>query len=436
MSGIIIDRTVEKKSKSSSNRAKFVKRASQRIKEAVKEYITNDADIKSISDGKSKRINVPKKTFDENIIHHDRKANRKQVVIGNKNYEAGDTIPKPPDGGTARGRQGGEGEESEDDFYFTLTHKEFLDIFFDGLELPDLVRKQLSDIEETRPQQMGFSSDGPPIRLDLRRTMINSIKRTTAITGTIHVEIEDLQKKLEESIDEEEKAAFVLAIEDLQSKLDTIPFLQEFDLRYRRIENVPVPITKAVMFCIMDVSGSMTQWHKEMAKRFFMILYLFLTRQYENVELVFIKHHHEAFEVDEQNFFYSRESGGTVVSKALELTQQILKKRYPSNLYNSYICQISDGDNWGDTNEMGRLVDSLDVLLPAVQYFAFVDVKDPQYSTLDINTTLMEQYEFIKDTLEEHNARKMNLRSIFEPEDIYKVFRSLFSKDSSERHGD
>ena len=102
------------------------------------------------------------------------------------------------------------------------------------------------------------------------------------------------------------------------------------------------------MFCLMDVSGSMDEERKDIAKRFFILLYLFLTRNYERIEVVFIRHHTIAKEVDEDEFFHSRESGGTVVSSALKLMQEIIRERYPLTEWNIYAAQASDGDNWDD----------------------------------------------------------------------------------------
>lgn len=433
MSHIIIDRTLDSK-KSSANRAKFIRRASQKIKEAVKDYITNEADVKSIASGKEKRVRVSGKSLDENAIVYGSERDRRQVVIGNKDFVAGDTVPKPDGGGGgSRGREASDSGEGEDDFYFTLTHKEFVDIFFEDLELPDMIKKQLLEDCTYVTHQAGYTTSGPPVRLDLRKTLINSIKRNAAVCGSIDRDVEDLEARLE-TADEEEKETLTIELEELKRQRDSIPFLEELDLRYKYIDLIPQPTTKAVMFCILDVSGSMTDWHKEIAKRFFMILYLFLTKQYENVELVFIKHHHEAFEVDEQDFFYSRITGGTIVSSALNLTLKTLKKRYPTNLYNAYVCQISDGDNMGDQGEYLNLEDNLLDLMPLIQYFAFIDVKAMMFMNPSEETTLMSQY---KSIVGDHGefSKKMNLRSITSIEDIYSVFRSLFSKYKKEENG-
>src|SRR5256885_5933521 len=130
--------------------------------------------------------------------------------------------------------------------------------------------------------------------------------------------------------------------------MGTVAFLDPIDLRFRNRTRVPAPISQAVMFCVMDVSGSMDQDRKDLAKRFFILLYLFLTRHYEKIDIVFIRHHTQAAEVSEDEFFHSQESGGTVVSSALVLLDQIIRARYPSGDWNIYVAQASDGDNFGD----------------------------------------------------------------------------------------
>lgn len=137
-------------------------------------------------------------------------------------------------------------------------------------------------------------------------------------------------------------------IAELRKKIESVPFIDTFDLRYKNYEKRPIPSSQAVMFCLMDVSGSMDQATKDIAKRFYVLLYLFLNRTYENVDVVFIRHHTQAKEVDEHEFFYSQETGGTIVSSALKLMDEIVAERYPSNEWNIYAAQASDGDNWAD----------------------------------------------------------------------------------------
>jgi uncharacterized sporulation protein YeaH/YhbH (DUF444 family) len=175
-------------------------------------------------------------------------------------------------------------------------------------------------------------------------------------------------------------------------------------------------MTQAVMFCIMDVSGSMDESRKDTAKRFFILLYLFLKRAYDKIEVVFIRHHTAAAEVDEEEFFHSRESGGTVVSSALNLLTKIIGERYGSGEWNSYVAQASDGDNWDNDSVLCKQL-LINTIMPAVQYYTYVEITDgpPQ--------NLWEQYAEVGD----HHTN-FAMQKIVTPADIYPVFRELFKK--------
>ena len=182
----------------------------------------------------------------------------------------------------------------------------------------------------------------------------------------------------------------------------------------------PIPTTSAVMFCLMDVSGSMTQDIKDLAKRFFVLLHMFLKRHYEKTEVVFIRHHTKADEVDEDEFFYSRETGGTVVSSALELMQKIIQERYPTNSWNIYAAQASDGENWQDDSPRCRdlLVKSL---LPLLQYFAYVEITSgPQQQLWDTYSEIPENF-----------PDRFAMRTVADAADIFPVFRDLFERKST-----
>ena len=130
------------------------------------------------------------------------------------------------------------------------------------------------------------------------------------------------------------------------------------------------------MFCLMDVSASMGEREKDLAKRFFILLHLFLKRKYDRVDIVFIRHTHEASEVDEQEFFYGKESGGTIVSSALKEMIEIREKRYPVADWNIYCAQASDGDNSGnDTDGCVELLDARP-FCRSTQYFAYIEIAD------------------------------------------------------------
>lgn len=206
-------------------------------------------------------------------------------------------------------------------------------------------------------------------------------------------------------------------IERLEARLKAVPFLDTYDLRYNHLINQPMPSNKAVMFCVMDVSGSMTQAHKDIGKRFFLLLYLFLERNYEKVELVFIRHHTAAKEVDEEEFFYSRETGGTIVSSALTLLDEVIESRYPAGEWNLYVAQASDGDNWDDDSTNCREL-MIKKLMPRLQYYAYVEI------TPHAHQALWEEYERVEAEFPERFA----MQQIVEAGDIYPVFRELFKR--------
>jgi hypothetical protein len=199
-----------------------------------------------------------------------------------------------------------------------------------------------------------------------------------------------------------------------------IPFLDDFDLKYNNVIEVPRPSTSAVMFCLMDVSGSMTQDIKDMAKRFFILLYMFLKRNYQKIDVVFIRHHTTASEVDEQTFFYSRETGGTLVSSALRLMNEIIHERYPQESWNIYAAQASDGDNWADDSPACREL-LIQKILPKLQYYTYVEITPRDHQAL--------WYAF-EDVAKRHPDR-FAMQQIESLQDIYPVFHRLFEKKAS-----
>ena len=207
-------------------------------------------------------------------------------------------------------------------------------------------------------------------------------------------------------------------IEALRIRLRKIPFIDTFDLRFNNFVQRPEPTSQAVMFCLMDVSGSMDQETKDIAKRFYILLYLFLTRSYRDVDVVYIRHHTQAKEVDEEEFFYSRETGGTIVSSALELTRDIVAQRYPPTDWNIYAAQASDGDNWNDDSPVCEQILAKQ-LLPQLRYFAYVEITRRDHQGL---------WEHYNRLLESHDNFAM--QHIREYEDIYPVFREFFRKQT------
>jgi uncharacterized sporulation protein YeaH/YhbH (DUF444 family) len=193
-------------------------------------------------------------------------------------------------------------------------------------------------------------------------------------------------------------------------------------LRYRFRVAVPAPSARAVMFCLMDVSASMDERKKDLAKRFYTLLYLFLTRKYERVELIFIRHTDEAQEVDEDTFFYDTQSGGTVVFSALELMQQICTARYPKTEWNIYAAQASDGDAFGaDPAKSARFL--REHLLPISRYFAYIEVPDDNSPG---TSSLWVEYEQLRNP-----QANFAMKRVFQPQEIYPVFCDLFRKEKA-----
>ena len=355
---------------------------------------------------------------------------REIVHPGNKDYIRGDKIerPKGGQGGGSGSGQAGDSGEGEDDFVFSLSKEEFMQVFFEDLALPHLIRTQLAEVPEWKSQRAGYSSDGTPNNLHVVRSMRGAIGRRIAIGAGSRRELREMQDRLEDLkaaftpddvVAEREIKDLELQISHLRARLERIPYLDPIDLRYRSRIRVPVPTSKAVMFCLMDVSGSMDEGRKELSKRFFILLYLFLTRHYEKIELVFIRHHTQAQEVDEENFFHARETGGTVVSSALVLMEEIVKARYNPSEWNIYGAQASDGDNWH--HDSGRCRELLnDKILPLCRYYAYVQVAEEEQN-------LWEEYT----QLQEAN-RHFAMRKATSADQIYPVFRDLFKKEGAQ----
>ncbi len=423
---IIIDRRLNGKNKSTVNRQRFLQRYRKHIKKAVSEAV-NGRSITDVESGSE--VTIPSKDLTEPVFRHGQGGKFEHVHPGNKDFIKGDRIKRPPGGGGQGGSGSGQASNSGDgmdEFTFQINHDEFLEYMFDDLELPNLVRKQMMDAQEFTMRQAGYTTDGSPDRLNIVRSLRSAHARRIALSGKDRREIRQLKRELREmevspeDIDEERAQELRDRIRELNDKLKRLPFIDEFDLKYNNYVKVPSPSNKAVMFCVMDVSGSMTQEIKDMAKRFFILLYLFLQRNYKEIEVVFIRHHTAAKEVDEDDFFYSRETGGTIVSSALELTHETITNRYSPKDWNIYVAQASDGDNWeGDSSVCSKILSKK--LMPLVQYFAYVEITDRQHQNL------WREYESVQDEHPDGFA----MQQIKSANDIYPVFRELFEKKTA-----
>ena len=412
----IIDRRKNTKGKSINNRQKFLRRVEDQIRKAIPDIISQER-IKDASGGG--KVKVPVRGVKEPSFRHDPRSGKKHYVRpGNDKFNEGDRIPKPDeDEGAGQGRGSNSPGTTEDDFMVILSREEFLKYFFEDLELPNLVKKYMESTLSYRNRRAGYTRNSIPSRLNIKTSYQSSLARQISIRGAYEAKLKSLKEQLALATDVAEKEALTQEIDRYEKLKLTIPFFDDVDLRYNNFEQIPEPTTSAVVFCIMDVSASMGYHEKDIAKRFFTLLYIFLTKQYQNVDLVFIRHHTEAKEVGEEEFFNSRESGGTVVAPSLKLMKKIIDERYQSSAWNIYCCQASDGDVWsnGDAVECCQLLKQ--EILPNVQYMAYIEIKNR-----GLEGYLWHAYKRLR------SHENFSMRNINDVSQIWPVFKALFKK--------
>ncbi|MCZ4293658.1 YeaH/YhbH family protein [Vibrio sinaloensis] len=419
-----IDRRLNGKNKSAVNRQRFLRRHKDQIKESVADAV-NRRSITNTETGED--VAIPHKDIKEPVFHQGKGGLKERVHPGNDQFITGDKIERPKGGGQGGGS--GEGDasadgEGQDDFVFQISKDEYLDILFEDLELPNLEKNQINKITEWKTHRAGYQTAGVPANIAVVKSLQQSLARRTAMTAGKKKMLRELEEELDrvkmsEPAQMLEEQRLQNEIKDLRRRIETVPFIDTFDLRFKNYERRPIPSSQAVMFCLMDVSGSMDQATKDIAKRFYVLLYLFLTRTYENVDVVFIRHHTQAKEVDEHEFFYSQETGGTIVSSALKLMNEIVAERYPVGEWNIYAAQASDGDNWADDSPRCRELLTKH-LLPHCQYYSYIEI------TRRSHQTLWHEYEKLEGSFP--NFAMKNIRSV---EDIFPVFRELFRKETA-----
>ena len=433
----IVDRRLNPGGKNLANRQRFMRRAKSLIRKAVHDSATNRS-IKEADQGGE--VALPTQGMHEPSFRRAAGSGiREHLLPGNKQYIEGDTIPRPEGGGDGGGSEGSQDGEGQDDFRFALSRDEFVELFLEDLELPDLAKRRVVDAEAVSWQRAGYSVSGSPANLAIMRTVRNSLSRRIALKRPKADDIARLREEIE-SIESDiaalGDAELMARLEELKAELDRkqrktslIPYIDPLDVRYRRFDPVPKPVAQAVMFCLMDVSGSMTEHMKDLAKRFYSLLYIFLRRRYKNVDVVFIRHTHVAAEVDEETFFHSPETGGTVVSTALDEMRRVVKERYDPDAWNIYAAQASDGDNTASDNERTARMLTEDIL-PVCQYYAYLEVgRDAEHfppGFMRRDSDLWQTY-----TMVARSGAPLAMRKVTHRRDIYPVFRELFQKKAN-----
>ena len=425
----IIDRRPNPKGKSLANRQRFIERAKGEVKDAITDALKR----RKIGDTEGgEKVSIPTKGITEPTLRPASRGGRREYVLpGNKKFVSGDKIDRPQGGGGGGGRGEASAEDNgeQDAFEFMLSKDEFLDLLFEDLELPNLIKTKLKSMETTQLARAGYSIDGTPASLNIRRTMRNSLARRISLNRPSPSDLEAMErqaKAAEEADDPESAGQARLDLEAARLRARRFAYIDPVDVRYNRFERVPKPNAQAVMFCLMDVSGSMTEAMKDLAKRFFLLLHVFLTRRYKTVDLVFIRHTSNAQEVDEDTFFHSRETGGTIVSTALDEMLKVVQARYNPENWNIYAAQASDGDNYSeDSDRCSQLLGG--EILPVSQYFAYIEVGAEatlRHGFPSPPTDLWRTYAAIVPAYENFAMRK-----VADPSQIFPVFHDLFAKD-------
>lgn len=425
---IIVDKRAQRGG-SSPSRQRLLRRIDQQIKNAIPDIIEKGTLDQLTND--DQKIFVPIDNLAEPHFSYDTELGRRfRFMTGNDKFMPGDKIPRPQGGqkGDSNKKDASDSpEKDEDKFGIVLSRDEFLQYFYQDLELPMMEDKKTTEsIDHYRWVHSGTANYGPPPRINVIGSLSRSLGRRIALKSVYTRKIEKLQALLIDEDDETTVTTIEEELKRLERRRRTVPFLEEVDLRFNLFKKEPIPINNAVMFCLMDVSGSMSKEEKDIAKRFYFFLYLMLTLNYDNVHVVWIRHTTDAQRVSEEEFFNSRETGGTVVSSSLHLANKIRLHGdelspggYPTAAWNIYFAQASDGDNM--YNDMDVCVNLLNShIMPVTNYYAYTQIRSPGEQNL------------WKHYLEVHAKypKRFQMRHINSKKEIWGVFQDLFKKKS------
>lgn len=449
---IIIDRrTTANRDRTSENRGRLLRRYKGIIKEQLPKILGDRKLLDSVRGGG--KVVIPKKDLSEPQFVYGDGGLRDTVLPGNDRWHEHDIIDKPQG---SEGESGTDGPDGLDEFSVVLSREEFLKILFDDCELPFMVESLVQKQAEVVHENAGYQVGGSPNRLSIVRSYKNSKARRMSSSAALQEEIDLLETEMGSILSDIWKAASLqLAsgptvnqerrlheikerIEELKIRKRALPLFDTTDLRFRcRVEKA-LPKTHATMIMIMDNSGSMGEREKTIARKFFILLYLFLAQNYDKIDMRFISHTTSAKEMGEEEFFSTHENGGTIVSSALDLLVEMLNGidtvGTPDNVKgagelkgktNVYVAQVSDGDNMDTDN--GTCSELLtDDILPYVNYYAYVQVEAEGSNSSLLSyarrNSLWATYEALGKTHANHVSKQVT-----HERDIFGVFRSFFS---------
>lgn len=443
-----IDRRNAAKHKSAPNRAKLLKRTKAFVKQAAPTALGSSVTGGGYTTKQLSPIKVAQSALEEPWFAYSRSGDAPTVYIGNKEYERGDEIPIPDeDDGDGDGDGAGNGDNGEDDFIVNVAANEFLDLFFEDCELPNLEHEKLTQKLDTKQQPAGYSTQGNPAQLSVIRSYKQSIGRRRALSAPYRDELTELQDELTalyakgpDWADEDHVRATWIEerIIVLQRQMGAISMFDKIDLRYKKREQKPLHTVEAVLFIAMDISGSMTEDKKRIARRWFSLLYAFISKRYPDAQVRFITHTTTADERSEAEFFTTKINGGTLVSPMLKLINNVIKTDYDPTQTNIYVSHASDGDNW-NTDTPAVVAEMVDEghLMHKLQHFSYAEVgrDSPLPSPYGMmsnqisngnDSDLWEAYTKVHDMPSIN--RKMAMVTIVDNESVYPVFKKVFKK--------
>ncbi len=370
----------------------------RRHRELVEESIKKNlgsiiAEESIIGKSKDKKIKIPIKGIKEFQFIYGK--SKPGVGAGDGDEKRGDKFPGEEQGGKGKGGAGN--QEGEEVYETEITIEEVIKYLFDDMNLPDIDKKQLSQLEEKSYRKLGYQHKGIPPRLAKKRSVIEKIKRKQA------------SKRSEDGED---------ITYDKENGEERFPFIEE-DLRYYRIKEENKRDYNAVVLCIMDVSGSMDQTKKYLARSFYFLLYQFLRLKYANVDVVFIAHTTIAKEVNEREFFHRGESGGTYISSGYDKALEIIANRYSPTNWNIYAFHCSDGDNWSEDNN--KAVESANKLCEVCNLFGYGEIVPGYYN---IGSTIKNEFQ---SKIKSKNFAAININK---KEDVLPALKKLLDKAS------
>ena len=363
-------------------------RHKERVREAIKKNLGSIVSNESIilSDGK-RVVKVPIRSLDEYKFRYDYRK-KKHVATGDGNTKVGDVIGREGEPGQGPGQGPGAGDHPGQEYYEAeVDIDEIAKLIFEDLHLPYLEDKAKQAVESTTTKFTEIRRSGILSNLDKRRSLIENIKRTARETGS--AELGRFKKE---------------------------------DLRYKTWQEQMTYESNAVVIAMMDVSGSMGEFKKYIARSFYFWMVRFLKTKYDHVKIVFISHHTEAKEVTEQQFFTQGESGGTVVSSAYRLALEIIGGLYPPKDWNIYPFHFSDGDNYySDNDEAVKLADEL---ITMCNLFGYGEIGEEGASSYRRSSGAL--LSIFKDRLK-NQERFVGVR-IDDKEDVYPALKDFFGK--------